>query len=176
MNTMNRRTTLTLTALAFLWLGVVLPAGKAIGQQAGSTLKNQLVGTWMLVSNYTDREDGSKVDTFGPNPTGILMFDGNGHLSLQEMRSGLPKFASNNRQEGTAEENKAVVQGSICYFGTYSVNEVDHTLNFHLESCSFPNWNGTDVKRSFTLTGDELTWSGGGSSGRPVHTVWKRAK
>src|SRR5260370_40709629 len=89
------------------------------------------------------------------------------------MRSDLPKFARNNRQEGTAEENKAVVQGSICYFGTYSVSEVDHTLNFHLESCSFPNWNGADVKRSFTLTGDELTWSGGGSSGRPIHTVWK---
>jgi Lipocalin-like domain len=116
MNTMNRRTTLALTALAFLWLGVVLPTGKAIGQQAGSALKNQLLGTWMLVSNYTDREDGSKFDTFGPNPTGILMFDGDGRLSLQEMRSGLPKFASNNRQEGTAEENKAVVQGSICYF------------------------------------------------------------
>jgi hypothetical protein len=177
MNTMNRRTMLRLTAFAFLWLvGVFLPAGKAIGQQAGSTLRNQLVGTWMLVSNYTDREDGSKFDTFGPNPTGILMLDGDGRLSLQEMRSDLPKFASNNRQEGTAEENKAVVQGSICYFGTYSVSEVDHTLNFHLESCSFPNWNGDDVKRSFTLTGDELTWSGGGSSGRPIHTVWKRAK
>jgi hypothetical protein len=44
MSTMNRRTTLALTALAFLWLGVVLLAGKAVGQ-AGSTLKNQLVGT-----------------------------------------------------------------------------------------------------------------------------------
>lgn len=107
MNIVNRRTTLTLTALVFLWLGVVLPAGKAVGQQAGSTLKNQLVGTWMLVSNYTDREDGSKFDTFRLNPAGILMLDGDGRLSLQEMRSDLPKFASNNRQEGTAEENKA---------------------------------------------------------------------
>jgi len=39
------------------------------------------------------------------------MFDGNGRLSLQEMRLDLPKFASNNRQEGTPEENKAIVQG-----------------------------------------------------------------
>ena len=95
MNAMNRRTTSTLTALAFLWLGVVLPAGNAVGQQAGSTLKDQLAGTWILVSNYTERQDGSKAETFGPNPTGILMFDGNGRLSLQEMRSDLPKFASN---------------------------------------------------------------------------------
>jgi hypothetical protein len=176
MNIVNRRTTLTLTALVFLWLGVVLPAGKAVGQQAGSTLKNQLVGTWMLVSAYADREDGSKLDEFGPHPTGILMFDGDGRLYLQVMRSDLPKFASNNRQEGTADENKAIVQGSICYFGTYTIDEAAKTLIFHLEGCSFPNWNGTEQKRSFTLTGDELTWTGVGSSGRPIHTVWKRAK
>jgi hypothetical protein len=134
MNKMNRHTTLTMTTLAFLWLGIVLLAGKAVGQQAGSTLKNQLVGTWMLASNYTDREDGSKIDTFGPNPVGILMLDGDGRLSLQEMGSGLPKFASNNRQEGTAEENKAIVQGSICYFGTYTIDEAAKTLIFHLEA------------------------------------------
>jgi hypothetical protein len=150
--------------------------GKAVGQQAGSTLKDQLVGTWMVVSNYTDREDGSKFDTFGPNPMGIVMFDGDGRLSLQEMRSDLPKFASNSRQEGTAEENQAIVQGSICYFGTYTLDEAAKTLTFHIEGCSFPNWTGTDQKRSFTLRGDELAWSGVGSSGRPIRSVWKRAK
>jgi hypothetical protein len=36
MNTMNRSTTLTLIAMTLLWLGVVMPAGKAVGQQAGS--------------------------------------------------------------------------------------------------------------------------------------------
>jgi hypothetical protein len=122
------------------------------------------------------QEDGSKVDTFGPNPVGILMLDGDGLLSLQEMRSDLPQFGTNNRQEGTADENKAIVQGSICYFGTYTIDEAAKTLIFHLEGCSFPNWNGTEQKRSFTLTGDELTWTGVGSSGRPIHTVWKRAK
>ena len=44
----------------------------------------------MLVSNYTDREDGSKVDTFGPNPIGIVKFDADGRLFLQERRSDLP--------------------------------------------------------------------------------------
>jgi hypothetical protein len=176
MNAMHRRTTLTLTALAFLWPGVILPVGNAVGQQAGSTLKDQLVGTWLLVSAYTERQDGSQAETFGPHPTGILMCDGNGHLSLQEMRSDLPKFTSNNRQEGTPEENKAIVQGSICYFGTYTLDEAAKALTMHLEGCSFPNWTGTDLKRSITLTGDELTWNGVGSSGRPFHNVWKRAK
>jgi hypothetical protein len=171
-----RRFLLKLIAMALLFLGVALSAGKAVGQQAGSTIKDQLVGTWMLVSNYTEREDGSKVETFGPNPKGILMVDGDGHLSLQEVRSDLRKFASNDRQEGTTEENKAIVQGSIGYFGRYTLDEGSKTLTIHLEGCSFPNWTGTDLKRSITLTGDELTWSGVGSSGKPVRTVWKRAK
>lgn len=176
MNAMYRRTTLTLTALACLWLGVILPTGNAVGQQAGSTLKDQLVGTWMLVSASFERQDGSQADTFGPNPKGILMFDGNGRMSLQEMRSDLPKFASNNRQEGTPEENKAIVQGSICYFGTYTLDEATKALTMHLEGSSFPNWTETDQKRSITLTGDELAWKGVSTFGRPFRTVWTRAK
>ena len=39
------------------------------------------------------------------------MFDGNGRFAAQFMGSGLPKFASNNRLEGTPEENKAIVPG-----------------------------------------------------------------
>jgi len=98
-------------------------------------------------------------------------------MFLQEMRSDLPKFASSNRQEGTAEENKAVVQGSISYFGTYTVEEGAKTLILHIQNCSFPNWTGTDQKRSFTLRGDEMTWSAAsGSSGKPIHAVWKRAE
>ena len=48
----------------------------------------------------------------------------------------LPKFASNNRQAGTPEENKAFVQGSLAYFGTYSVDEAAKTVTVHIESCS----------------------------------------
>lgn len=113
---------------------------------------------------------------FGPNPLGILLFDGAGRVAYQEMRSDLPKFASNNRLEGTAEENKAVVQGCFCAFGTYSVDAAAKTMSIHFEGCSFPNWIGTDSKRMFTLAGDELTWSGVSTFGKPFSTVWKRAK
>jgi Lipocalin-like domain len=67
------------------------------------------------------------------------------------MRSDLPKFASNDRQNGTPEENKAIVQGSLSYFSTYTVDEAAKTMVIHIEGCSFPNWNGKDQKRSFAL-------------------------
>ena len=32
----------------------------------------------------------------------------------------------------------------------------DHTLNFHIERCTFPNWDGTGQKRSVTIMGKEM--------------------
>jgi len=61
-------------------------------------------------------------------PQGLATYEANGRFSVIVTRSDLPKFASNNRQSGTPEENKAVVQGSIAFFGTYSVSETDKTL------------------------------------------------
>jgi len=142
----------TLIGASALILGVYLPR-EAVAQTA-----KDLVGTWTLVS-VTFERDGKKTDLYGPNPQGELTFDPNGRISFIVMRPDLPKFASNNRQAGTPEENKAVVQGSLAYFGTYSVDERAKTATIHIEGCSFPNWNGTEQKRSFTISGDELSWS-----------------
>jgi hypothetical protein len=79
--------------------------------------------------------------------------------------------------EGTPEEYKAVVQGSIAHFGRYTINEADKTITFHIETSTFPNWNGTEQKRPFTLTGDELKWTTpGASSGGTAEVVLKRAR
>jgi len=125
------------------------------------------VGTWTLVS----------ADIFGANPKGILMLDANGHISATLMKSDLPRYAANNRGQGTAEENKATVQGLVTYFGTYSLQGSD--LLVHIEGGSFPNWTGTDQKRAnVSVTGDELRWTQPAPSigGPPNLTVWKRAK
>ena len=85
--------------------------------------------------------------------------------------------SSNNRLEGTADENKSAVHGAIAYFGTYTVNESDHTLNFRIERCTFPNWDGTAQKRSVTITGDEMKYTNmAASGGGKAELVWKRAK
>lgn len=149
--------------------------GDALGQQ--KTLTGQIVGTWTYVSVDTVRPDGSRVPNFGPNPQGLASFDSNGRYILPTARADRPKFASNNRLEGTAEENKAAVQGSIAHFGRYTGNEADKTITFHIETSSFPNWNGAEQKRPFSLTGGELKWTtlaapGGGSA----EVVLKRAK
>ena len=170
---MNGLAALTKTTAMALLLGLALYASDAVGQQAKIN-KTELVGTWTLASN-TNTSPGGK--TFGPND-GVAIFEANGRFSLQLVRSDLPKFASNNRDKGTPDENQAVVQGSITYFGTYSVNEGDGTLTLHIVRSSFPNWNGTDQKRLIgSLTADELKYTNPAASvGGTAELTWKRVK
>ena len=69
-----------------------MPASDAAGQQ--KSLKEQLVGTWKVVSADNVRNDGSKLELFGPNPKGILIYTSDGHFALVNTRSDLPKLSA----------------------------------------------------------------------------------
>ncbi len=166
--------------VTFIMLGLLLwvsPASRAAAQQP--PLKDQLVGTWTLVLVDNVQSDGSRVQLYGPNPQGILFFDGAGHYALEILRSGRPRFAANDKSKGTPEEYQAAVQGTNSHFGTYAVDDAGHTITFHIDHASFPNWEGTDQKRSFTLSGDELIYTvptpttGGTATGE---VRWKRLR
>ncbi len=152
-------------------------ADKSTPQQ--KSLKEQLVGAWKLVSADSLRSDGSKVEVFGPNPKGTLIYTSDGHFALVQMRSDLPKLASNSRDRGTPEENKAVVQGSIAYFGAYAVNEAERVITLQLEGSTFANLaEGGEQKRLITsLTTDELKFVMPKTpSGSTLEVGWKRAR
>jgi hypothetical protein len=116
---MNRRRLLSISAVTALGLAV-LPSS-AVSQQ--KSLKDQLVGTWTLAAWEQTRPDGSKLQRFGANPKGIHVFDANGRTYILFSRPDLPKIASNNPSTPTPEEAKAIVDGAIAYFGTYTVDE-----------------------------------------------------
>ena len=157
-------------------LGFLLLAGTVVAQK--KTLTEQLVGTWLVATVDNIRPDGSRFQSLGPNPKGIMMFDANGWFSFQLAQPGRPKFASDNRLQGTAEENKATVQGSLSYYGMYSVDEADRVLHLYIESSSYPNFDGIDNKRIIkSLSEDEFTWyAPAGSIGTTGEVVWKRAR
>ncbi len=171
---MNRHNSLGIVAAAAL--GFLFLTGTAVAQK--KTLKEQLVGTWLVAAVDNVRPDGSRFQAFGPNPKGILMFDANGRFSFQLARPGRPKFAFDNRLQGTPEENKATVQGSLSYYGIYSVDEADRTLHLYIESSSYPNFDGIDNKRIIkSLSEDEFTWySPAGSIHTTAEVIWKRAR
>ena len=160
---------------------VVLASVSLEGNFSASTALAQsasdVVGTWTLVSSITER-DGKKSDQFGPGAKGMMSLDASARFMLTIIGADLPQFASNNRATGTPEENKAVVGKTIALFGSYSVNSTDKTITLKIESSTFPNWNGTEQKRSLiTVTGDELKYMTARASGGGTATVtWKRAK
>jgi hypothetical protein len=170
---MRRFRKFTITRIVLLAIGFILLATDGLAQ--GS---KELVGAWTLVSITVNQGGQKKIEPFGPAPKGSLIFESNGRFSITVTRADLPKFGSSSRVAGTPEENAAIVQGIIAYFGTYSVSVEDHLVTVHVEGSTFPNWVGTDQKRLFTIIGDELRYTNlNRSSGEGTAlVVWKRAK
>jgi Lipocalin-like domain len=172
---MKTRYMVALSMIAGAALAAALLPSGVVAQEV--SLK-ELVGSWIFVSAEDVKPDGSKVDSWGPNPKGAAMYDANGRFTFMIMRSDLPKFASNNRAQATAEEGKAVAQGMIAFYGTYTVNEADKTLTTRIEGSSYPNLIGGEQKRVITsLTADELRYTNPTTStGTKAESVWRRAK
>ena len=173
--TTERRLSGAFAAITTLALGLAAFTGDAVAQQ--KSFKEQLAGTWALVSNTTTLPNGTRTDTWGPDPKGQAIYESNGRMSFIITASNLPKFASNNRVAGTPDENKAVVTGSIAYFGAYTVNEADNSYTVQIEGSTFPNWAGTAQKRTVAISGDEFTFANpAGSGGGLIESKWKRVK
>jgi hypothetical protein len=154
-------------------------AEERVAAEQPRTADSAVAGTWALVSVDNILADGSRVQLYGPEPVGLLMFDADGRYSLQIFRRGRPRFASGDKSQGTAEENAAAVQGGNAHFGRYTMDAARRTLIFHVEHASFPNWEGADQARPFALNGDELTYTvpapttGRGATGE---VVWRRIR
>lgn len=132
--------------LAVLLFGLATAAFAA--HQPGA---ENLVGTWTLVSVDNILADGSRVEPYGSNPAGMLTFDAGGRYSILIFRPGRARFLANDKSRGTPEENQATVQGTNSHFGRYAVDPGKSVLTFRIDHASFPNWEGTEQRRSFKL-------------------------
>ena len=169
---MRRLNTLTAAINLLLLLALAIPAGDTAAQGA-----NSLVGTWTVVTNDNIDASGKRTPTFGADLRGQLVFTANGRYILLYTRANLPKFASDNRLKGTAEEYQAVVAGSLAHFGKYTVDEKDKTFTFHVEASTYPNWVGTTQKRPYTVSSDELKFgTAAATGGGRAELVFKRVK
>ncbi len=148
-----------------------------MAQKKASDFDQKIQGSWILVSIYNEL-DGKKSDVFGPGPRGSMILTPDGRFSIIIMKASLPKFASNNRVKGTTEENQAVVEGSVAYFGSYkTVSEKENTVSMQIEGCTFPNWDGQNQTRIMAVVGDEMKLTNPVAAvGGTNHLVWKRAK
>jgi hypothetical protein len=158
-------------------LATVVIGSASFSALAAAQMAKDLIGTWDLVS-VTYEQNGKTTEPYGAHPNGLQILGSDGRFSVIIVNSSLPKFASGSRLTGTAEENKAVVQGSLAYFGTYTASDADKTWKVKVEGATFPTWVGLSQMRNFSISGDELTITnhGGASGGGNAKVVWRRVK
>ncbi|RYJ39416.1 Lipocalin_5 domain containing protein [Flavobacterium anhuiense] len=140
--------------------------------------KSNFSGSWTLASVENTNSDGTKTLPYDVNPKGFLFFDEKGNYAIQIYKDKRAKIASGDKNKCTPEENAAIVQGSNSHFGEYEIDETNKTITFKIKTASFPNWESTIQKRSYTFTNNELkyavtnTTQGGKSVTAEV--VWKK--
>src|SRR5262245_34610514 len=122
----------SMNALRILILTCVLALSASDAGAQQKTLREQLVGTWDFVIAEITTADGRKSFPFGERPKGMLIFTAEGHFSQVHISGDLPRIASNNRLAGTDADNRAIVHGTLCLFGTYTVDEAKKTLTFNI--------------------------------------------
>ena len=146
----------------------------APGISYAQSLKEQIVGTWRLVSIYNE-DKGVKTNNYGDTPVGLLMFDRPGNVMQFLSKPGTPKFAENNRLKGTDAENRAVVQSMIGGVGSYTVDGDTATISW--VASSYPNRVGTQEKRTYKITGDNMVSTNPvASAGGTSYSSYIRAK
>jgi hypothetical protein len=163
--------------LGILGLSAMLAAGlasspsSAVAQQ--KSLKEQLVGTWILVSCDYKAADGTTAP-FCANPAGSFSLDASGRYIQMYAVRGRPKVTAG--RNSPAEEIKAAARGVVASFGTWSANDADKIITRHIESALFSNFEGTDTKDMATVVGDELRLVDADPNPLPGVQVWRRAK
>ena len=168
---MNRRSIFTLGAMAAL--GVALLPSDLTAQQR--SLKEQLVGTWTIVSWESIAPNGAKQQI--ANPKGFLIFDSGGRYAQVIARSDRPKF--NSPGQPTAEELVAAVDDFFAAnAGTWSVSEAEKLLTQRFDAALRPNNEGTAFRSGITLSGDDLRLVAVRPlpTGARIDVVYRRAK
>ncbi len=180
MNTHSRSRNILLGSALFAALGAATLAVSSFSQQSKpqtqNKVQNKVLGTWRMVSAQID-PDGKNQLPYGSAPNGLLAFTADMHFVEVLTDSTLPKFASDERGQGTAQENRAVMDATLGLFGTYSVDENGEFSGNRVTGSTFPNWIGdvrTREQLKMVVTGDRMVETFTRPEGTEIKIVWKR--
>lgn len=117
-----------------------------------------IVGTWVLTGADKLLPDGTRSSDYGANPHGLVIFTADGYYSVQIFRADRARFSSEDKHKVPPEEYRDAALGMSVHFGRYTVDEAKHTITFHIDRASWPNWDDTTQVRTYEMNGDELSW------------------
>ena len=137
------------------WLFAVCACAAAFPSLGIAQSKDNLVGTWKLVSvlSRTDKGDINK-DAHGTNPVGFLTYTPEGRVSVVIAEDGRKPLSVADRVSAPIEERAQAYSTFHACAGhyTFTGDKVIH----HVEVASLPNEVNTDQVRLVKLQGDRL--------------------
>jgi hypothetical protein len=147
-----------------LWksaLPFILIVGHSIGAQPPAVpAATQFVGTWRLISR-TITHDGKPVKdaVLGDHPIGYIMYDASGHMAVQLTRTDRTGNMDCSNVPAADKNNPSACDGYIAYFGTYTLDEINHTVTHNVEGTVFARDVGKHQMRHYEFSGNELRLS-----------------
>ena len=138
-----------------LLLGFVLCTFSAFSQTE-SEIRDQIVGTWKLVSTEDTLKDGTTrpMPAFGAHGKGFLMYERDGYMCADLVNPDRPKWGDTLRP--TLEEKTAAADGTFAYCGRYEI-DVKQKQIIHLpEVATDPGYVGSRQVRPYRLEGKRL--------------------
>jgi hypothetical protein len=137
----------------------------AIAQQSkvdATSVRNQLLGAWRLISIETIRSNGEVIYPFyGKHPQGLIVYDASGWVSVQITSDPKPTVPQASSREAfraaSAPEKLAAVEGYYAYWGTWTLDAVNSTVTHHIKESLYPGERGEDGVRHYSFNGDRLT-------------------
>ena len=127
--------------------------------------KEELVGTWRLVSWENLDEDGSVNHPLGSDAKGYISYTDDGHVFVHIMAGNRKEFSTDGLFDVTPDECVQAYTTHISYCGPY---EIDGQVIVHkVDVCSYPNWVGSIQRRHAEFKDGRLLLS---AKGVPVET------
>lgn len=132
------------------------------GEKLCRALKHLAGVTWELLDWTVEFEDGTKVQPWGTNFIGRILYTRDGSIMTNIMQTGRPNFVdSTGPFDGTEAERAAAYLTDVAYGGDYVITEYDKCLRkgivYHYITQSwYPNWYGTVQKRYFEIVDGKL--------------------
>lgn len=145
-----------------------------------TTIKNELVGSWQLLSYIEISVDGSEsLFPLGKQPNGILIYANDGYMSAQIFGSPAETSMDSSVLVDSARFASIHSSGQLIFSGAYHVDNRMSTVSHEVLASITPKLVGKTIQRNISFDGDILYFRSVSpvlSNGRMVNSymTWQR--
>ncbi|MBP2859090.1 lipocalin-like domain-containing protein [Dickeya oryzae] len=136
---------------------------------SAKTLREKLIGTWLLEQFIDVLNDGTVIHTLGESARGYISYNEDNWVSVQIMSGDRTLFDNPDITGGTPAQLAQAATTYFAYAGNFVTDDIQHQVTHHLHYCLIPNWVGSQQLRHvefsehdkvMTLKSDPMVFDG----------------